>query len=316
MPRPFDPERVHRPSGRYRRILSCVIGQKAKTQLCPDTPSLHGKLALVTGGTGGIGKEIAHGLLMRGADVIVAARRSADAFSGSGDSGPSDTGELWSVKLDLGSLASVRRAVETIAASQRGRRLDIVCANAGISPHGYSQSADGFESAFAVNCLGHHALIRGLQTHNLLSEAATVVGTTGDIYVLADACTPDFSYKGRGLQAYCRSKLGNLWQFGELARRYPALRVVSVHPGVVATDLEGPSTGLTGAVKRAMLLSPALGAQASLIAVTQDALSSGGYFHNVHGRIDLTATDPAADAGKAAAFWDQMEEICLPVLQS
>ena len=85
-----------------------------------------------------------------------------------------------------------------------------------------------------------------------------------------------------------------MWQFLELSTRFPELRVCLVHPGVVATELEGSTDGLAGALKRAFMISPGLGAQASLIAATQP-LPSGSYFHNVHGLMNIPETDPATD---------------------
>ena len=147
-----------------------------------------------------------------------------------------------------------------------------------------------------------------------MSEQAAIVGTTGDIYVLAIECASDFAYRGRGLSAYCRSKLGNLWQYAELAERYPILRVIAVHPGVVATALEGPTDGVAGRIKRAMMLSPELGAQASLIAVTQGQLESGDYFHNKHGRMILSPEDAAKAKRSSEDFWHELEQICAPYL--
>ena len=167
---------------------------------------------------------------------------------------------------------------------------------------------------FAVYCFGHHLLIRRLASRALLKDRANVVGTTVDSFVLAQDCSPDFSFKGHGLQAYSRSKLGNLWQFRELAERYPDLDVIAIDPGVVATGLEGPINGVGGAVKRMMMLSPRLGAQASLIAATQDDLNSGDYFHNKHGRLQLGSDDAVKNAQKSRAFWDTLEEICQPHL--
>lgn len=314
MPRPFDPTLRHHPNGRYRRVLSCMINQKAKTQLCPETPRLDGKLALVTGGTGGIGAEIVKGLSSRGAEVIVAARGGGDTEAILETWAHQTGGQIGFLPLNLGDLNAVAQATRAFENRWHGRQLDIICANAGISPHQHSLSADGFEKAFAVNCLGHHLMIRRFIERALLSDQASIVGTTGDIYVLAKHCSPDFTYRGRGLSAYCRSKLGNLWQYAELADRYPKLRVIAVHPGVVATALEGPTDGMIGSIKRAIMLSPALGAQASLIAATQGQLESGEYFHNKHGRMMLHPDDSAKAKRSSEDFWQELEQICAPYL--
>ena len=314
MPTPFDPNRRRTaPSGRWRRVLGCMSGQQRQTQTCPETPRLDGRLALVTGGSTGIGAALARGLAERGAAVVVLARGGPQTAQDCADWSQSCGAPVTHLPCDLGDMAAVIEAVAALRQRWPGRSVDIVCANAGVWPKRHAKTRDGFESAFAVNCLGHHLLIRALLDRGLLADQTRIVGTTGDIYVLAEDCTPDFAYRGRGLQAYCRSKLGNLWQFGELARRHPTLCVVCVHPGVVASGLEGPTTGLGGVVKRALMISPALGAQASLIAATQP-LPSGSYFHNTRGIIDLAPGDPAADRAKAAGFWDVLDGIVAPWL--
>ncbi|MEO1027793.1 MAG: SDR family NAD(P)-dependent oxidoreductase [Pseudomonadota bacterium] len=306
MPRPFQPGLIHTPKGRYGRVMSCIMGQKRATQICPPTPDLTGKLTLVTGGTGGIGAEIVKGLSVRGAEVIAAARGKASSAETVEQWAQPGDGQIRFLPLDLGSLAGIHASLERIATRWPGRKIEILCANAGIWAQKYWQSEDGYEASFAINCLGHHALIRGLQERGLLADNARIVGTTGDIYVLAEDCTEDFTFKGRGMAAYCRSKLGNLWQYRELARRYPQLTVIAVHPGVVATNLEGSSEGLTGAIKRAIMISPEQGAQSSLIAATQD-LPSGSYFHNKYGQMQLPEHDPAMQDAKAREFWNILE---------
>ncbi len=320
MPRPYDPGlRRTAPRGFVPRMMFSMLGQGRGTQICPDTPRLDGRLALVTGGTGGIGAEIVKGLGARGAEVIVAARGQ----SGSGWGEPDAQCARWSeetgaaihfLPMDLGEMASVAAAVQSVQARWPGRPVDILCANAGLSPVGHRMSADGYEIAFAVNCLGHHILVRALMAAQQLASGARIVGTTGDIYFTAQTCTKDYVQWGGSVQAYARSKLGNLWQFGELAWRHPEYRTISIHPGVVATGLIGGAGGLTGAVKALMFLPPDLGAQASLIAATQD-LPNGAYFHNIHGLIDLPEGDPAADTARAAAFWEDLETLARPVLQ-
>ncbi|MGD1933382.1 MAG: SDR family NAD(P)-dependent oxidoreductase [Candidatus Phaeomarinobacter sp.] len=311
MPTLYEPTRRATPkSGKYARVMSSMRGQGKRTQICPDSPRLDGKIALVTGGTGGIGAEVVRGLATRGADVIVAARGGASAEKDCAAVARETGRDVSFLRLDLASVQAVRESVaalgERLGETHGGRPLDIVCANAGMSPHAHSTSIDGHEQAFAVNCLGHHVLIRTLMDNHLLAQGARIVATTGDIYILSENCTPDFTYRGRGVMAYARSKLGNVWQFSELAWRHPELEVVLVHPGVVASGLEGSTTGVVGFVKRLIMASPAQGAQASLIGATQD-LPSGTYFHNMNGVMDLREGDPARDGAKAAAFWDTLE---------
>ncbi len=292
--------------GALWRIRRSMFGQGRVTPVCPPAPRLDGRLALVTGGHRGIGLETSRGLAGRGAEVMSASRAAAPAADGAEPRGPHEF-----VRLDLSDLASVREACRDVAKRAAGRRLDVVVANAGVAPLGYSASAQGHELAFATNVLGHHALIRGLMQADLLADGARVVFVTGDIYVLTKGCTPDYVFRSPvgGLMAYCRSKLGNLWQMREFARRYPAFRFHAVHPGVVGSELQGGTTGISGLFKRAMMLSVSAGAQTSLFCATQPGLASGTYYHNTMGRMDLRDDDPAADPAEAARFWDALERL-------
>ena len=67
------------------------------------------------------------------------------------------------------------------------------------------------------------------------------------------------------------SKLGNLWQVQELTKRYPGIRAYAVHPGVVLSGFAGgPKEGFSYWLRSKLLISEEQGAQAALIAATQD----------------------------------------------
>jgi NAD(P)-dependent dehydrogenase (short-subunit alcohol dehydrogenase family) len=288
------------PPGSLRRSVAAIWRQRARSLRCPPSARLDGKLALVTGGNAGIGLETTRGLLRRGAELIVACRREPKL----------EESARW-LPLDLADLASVRTAVDRLGSDTGHRPVDVLIENAGLWPERFGVSPQGYEIAFATNVLGHFALTRALELGGML-PAARVVVVTGDIYAGARACTPDFAYRGRigGADAYRRAKLGNLWFARELARRRPALRVVAVHPGVVASNLV---RGLD-ALKRRLLLDCEAGAQASLVAATHPELESGSYLHNTGGIVRFAPSDPAEDAGAAAALWDVCESAAHPFL--
>lgn len=273
------------PANAFSRVMGCILRQGANTTDAPSGNDLSGKTVLVTGGNSGIGAALVTRLRATGARVIAASRSAK---------GP-DT-----LSFDLADLNSVQQAAAFLADT----KIDVFCANAGISPKGKHTDETVLEPAFATNCLGHHALITRLIAQGSLAKKAKVIFTTGDIYCLASDCSADFS--GSSLQAYSRSKLGNIWQAFELARRHPELIGIAVHPGVVATALEGRTTGFVGALKRAIMISPDAGAQAALIATTQE-LPTGSYYHNTRGLVDLRPNDPALNTAQAASFWDLLD---------
>lgn len=292
------------------RLASAIWRQRARTPRCPDTPLLEGKLALVTGGNAGIGFEISRGLAQRGAEVVIAARNRTTADEAKTRIAAETKATLHVVPLDLSDLLSVAAALDAL--ERRGRRVEILVANAGIWPQAHALSAQGHEIAFATNTLGHHALVRGALERGLLSEEARIVVLTGDIYIREQECTSDFHYEGRsgGALAYSRSKLGNLWFAAELQRRHPRLEVCCVHPGVIASNLGGPTeaSGLSSFMRDKVLLDCEEGAQTPLWCATQ-SIQRGAYYHNTLGRITYPPGDPAADASKAAALWNRLEAL-------
>ena len=294
-----------------RRMLAASFGQRARTPRCPDTPRLDGRLALVTGATGGIGLEIARGLARRGAELILPCRnpaRGAALRERLAADGASARCHL--VPMDLEDLESMRAGARAALEIASGRGIDLLLENAGVWPSRYAQTRQGHEIAFGVNVLAHFALRQQLARAGALARARVVV-LTGDIYILASACTPDFRWQGRrgGMRAYCRSKLGNLWIAAELVRRSPALEVYIVHPGVVATNLGGRAGPLGERVKQLVMIEPELGAQMPLVCATQPGLESGAYYHNALGRMRLSERDPACDRSAAASLWETCEAL-------
>jgi NAD(P)-dependent dehydrogenase (short-subunit alcohol dehydrogenase family) len=266
-------------------------------------------VAVVTGGNAGVGFETALGLGQRGAHVVIAARRRAEGLAAAERITAQCGSHASFVPLDLADLTSANSLAQGLGAVTRGRTVDVFVANAGLWPQRPDRSPQGHELAFATNVLGHHAAVRSLQRAGMLDRGRVVV-VTGDLYVMAHEVTPDFEFEGLagGRDAYCRSKLGNVWWAQELERRFPDLEVVTVHPGVVASGLGGAVGRTVAAVRARLLLSAEQGAQTSLWAATQPGVA-GAYLHNTLGRVRLRDDDPAMNPDAAAALWQRLEQL-------
>ncbi|MCG8588534.1 MAG: SDR family NAD(P)-dependent oxidoreductase [Proteobacteria bacterium] len=305
------------PRGVLARLAAGMWRQTSRSRICPPTLRLDGQLALVTGGNAGIGLGICRGLLRRGADVVLLSRNESKAaeacarLRAESEAWGDASGTVDAVRVDLGDLAAVREGARRLASQLRDRRADLLVCNAGVWPLRHSTSSQGHELAFATNVLGHFALLR----HTLattLTDAARIVMLTGDIYVLAGDCGPDYPYQTPlgGMLAYCRSKLGNLWLAQQLQERHPQLHVVSVHPGVVASGLGGTGGALGTWIRRRTLIDADRGAQSSLYAAVEPRVPRGSYLHNTFGRVDLARADAARDSARAARLWAQCESLC------
>lgn len=292
-----------------RRLLDGMWQQESRSLVCPETPRLHGKLALVTGGNAGIGLGTCRGLLQRGAQVVMASRSAAKAERACAglreEFGPD--ARVSSARLDLGDLASVRDAAEALGE----QRFDMLVCNAGVWARRRSTSPQGHEVAFATNVLGYFLLLRHFVGRRLADDARVVI-LTGDIYILVRDCTSDYRYRTPlgGTLAYCRSKLGDIWLADQLQRRHPQLHVLVSHPGVVASDLGGAGSGLMGVLGRRLLLDFDRGAQTSLYCLTQPGLPKGVYVHNTGGLMMLRDDGPARDTAKAEELWERCEALC------
>lgn len=232
---------------------------------------LEGKVAIVTGANSGLGLETSKALLAAGCKVYMCSRSVARAEAavetevkarGLGDYMPIDVdyGEKCLVRpLDLGSLSSVRSFADSFL--QAEGRLDLLVLNAGVmATPSRELTADGFEMQIGTNHFGHAAMVHHLQ--GLLQQPSSrVVVLSSTAHTFGEIDLDDISYsRGRAYTpwgAYGQSKLANLMYARELSRRMEGkARVVSVHPGVIKTNLwrETPLGG--GPVARVLAALP------------------------------------------------------------
>ncbi|ALG07757.1 oxidoreductase [Kibdelosporangium phytohabitans] len=251
-----------------------------------DIPDQTGRTALVTGANSGLGLRSAKVLAGMGARVLVASRdpeRGRGAVAAVGRNA-----EL--VELDLADLASVRKAATRVR-ELTGDKLDILMNNAGVMGTPFSRTADGFETQFGVNHLGHAALTWLLMPAIKNGRVVTVTSLAARAQGL-DLDDPNFERRRYSIATgYSQSKLANLIFMVELGRRAEAagLTLVSTggHPGMAATNLVGNSVRLRdrsipGEIldwgMRRVLPSAAAGALPQLYAATAPDVRNGDFF--------------------------------------
>lgn len=295
------------PESKFKRILCWTWRQKSRTNICPDSPSLEGKIVAITGGTRGIGLETVKGLLKRGAEVIVLSRNKKKDKNIIREL----RGKVYFVSLDLGNIKSIRNSIEKLEDVLMGREIDVLINNAGMAVKGEIQvSPQGYELSYAVNVLGHHILFQECHRKSLLSENAHIIAITGDIYFLEDDCTANFVYIGnKGVNAYSRSKLGVMWWALKIYNLYPQYKINIVHPGVIPMGLGANQKSIFSRLLSKALLTPKEGAQTTLICVTQADIENGAYYHNALGKATLPESDPVFNLEKADKFWKELEDI-------
>jgi NAD(P)-dependent dehydrogenase (short-subunit alcohol dehydrogenase family) len=199
-----------------------------------------GKRVLVTGVSAGLGVETARTLAAHGAHVVGAARdlgKARDATKVVRD-GAKNGGGIELVELDLASLASVRKCADALVAA--GKPFDVVIANAGVMATPKGKTADGFETQFGTNHLGHFVLINRIAS--LMKKGARLVNlsSAGHRFSDVDLKDPNFEHTPyTEFGAYGRSKTANVLFAVEFDRRHKAggIRATAVHPGGIQTEL-------------------------------------------------------------------------------
>jgi NAD(P)-dependent dehydrogenase (short-subunit alcohol dehydrogenase family) len=210
-----------------------------------DIPDQSGKVAVVTGGNGGLGLETVRQLALHGAGVVIGARNRAKAEAARAEVAKTAPGaSIEILALDLGSLASVAEFAAAVRTAHP--RIDLLFNNAGIMAVAEGRTADGFETQFGTNHLGHFALTLRLLPALLAAAAPRVVSTTSTARFQAgkyDLSNPHMLGCYDPWQAYGMSKRANLQFAFELNRRLSdrGLAAFAADPGFSKTDLQPAS---------------------------------------------------------------------------
>jgi 3-oxoacyl-[acyl-carrier protein] reductase len=207
-----------------------------------ESPPLAGRIAVVTGATGGIGAAICRRLAGAGAAVVVGFRRDESAARSlvASLSGPAGVDHA-AIQMNVNDAGSVGRFAGQIGA--RFGKVDLLVNSVGTTrfvPHSDLDALDDdlIDAIFRTNWRGPFATIRALKP--LLEKAATLkpesTDNAGGALVVNISSLAAVSGIGSNV-AYCASKAALNAMTVSLARALaPAIRVVSVSPGVVETE--------------------------------------------------------------------------------
>lgn len=236
---------------KFRLGLSSMPWLNRRTSQVPPITAgqLNGQVAVITGGSSGIGLETAKQLAGRGATVVLTSRSAIR-----GEEAKQDILKAYShatvhvLLLDLASLADI----EQFPAKLRQQALPqqqvhMLVLNGGMFKQKIESTSDGFEWMFGAHHVGHFHLFQQLQP--MLTSKARVVVTSsalmGQVDTINWQSAEDLSVAEKALGSdllYAQSKLANALFARELQRRYPSLIVSVNHPGLVRTNILGEET--------------------------------------------------------------------------
>src|ERR1700736_1461955 len=221
--------------------MTKVWGATSTTDEVLSGIDLHGKRILVTGVSAGIGVETARALAAHGAQVTGAVRDLAKAEAATAQvqkDAAANGGSFELIALDLASLKSVRACADELMA--RGEAFDVVIANAGVMATPFGHTAEGFETQFGTNHLGHFVLINRIGS--LIRDGGRLINlsSSGHRYSNVDLDDPNFERTPyEPFIAYGRSKTANICLAFACDERHRerGVRAAAIHPGGIQTEL-------------------------------------------------------------------------------
>lgn len=195
-----------------------------------DMP-LRGQVAIVTGGSRGIGRAIAHALVANGANVSITGRNETDLSSARRSIEGAGPGAIETLRADARAYGDVERTIS--ATVERFGGLDIVVNNAGVGVFANvaDMSPTQWSDVIDTNLTG---------VFNMCHAALPHLRNRGGGYIInISSLAGKNSFPGAA--AYCASKAG-LNAFSEALMqevRYDNIRVTYIMPGSVATGFSG-----------------------------------------------------------------------------
>lgn len=248
-----------------------------------DLPTLQGRTVLVTGAAGGLGAATAQRLHALGATLILVGRRPqplqqlAQRWQQQPGSAP--------VHIEVADLSSMRE-VQALAQRVLARgEVDLLINNVGVLLNQRQQTAEGLETTFATNLLGHYLLTECLWP--LLEqrrEARVINVSSGGMYTQRirpdDLQTQTLPYNGPDV--YARTKRAQVILTQRWAARHPQVAVYSLHPGWADTTGVQNALPVFRRLTAPLLRDAASGADTSvwLAACAPPLPASGAFYHD------------------------------------
>ncbi|XP_049425903.1 dehydrogenase/reductase SDR family member on chromosome X isoform X1 [Epinephelus fuscoguttatus] len=287
----------------------------------PVLPKQNGRVAIVTGGTRGMGYETARHLASLGMHVIIAGNEreeGAEAVRKIREEGVE--GKVEFVFMDLTSLKSVRHFAQTF--KNRGLPLHVLVNNAGTMMVPERKTEDGFELHFALNYLGHflltNLLLDTLKRSGRQGCCSRIVNMSSATHYAGVMHMHDLNrricYSSHG--AYAQSKLALVLLTYYLQEQMTAggfpVTTYAVDPGMVDTALYNNLWSLAQALKKPvakiLFRTPAEGASISVYAAVASELEGAGGCYLYNGQ-KTQSSDVSYDSELQAELWKKSCEL-------
>ena len=309
--------------------ITTPFGEFSTADEVAEGIDLTGRRAVVTGASSGIGVETARTLAGHGAAVTLAVRDTAAGERVAADIRAGAPDARVDVRpLELGDRTSIAAFVDAWEGP-----LDLLVNNAGVMalPE-LVLTADGLETQFATNHLGHFALATGLHLALAAARGARVVAVSSAAHLRCPVLFDDLAFAFVPYDpflAYGQSKTANVLFAVEATRRWTddGIAVNAVMPGGITTglqryvDTEALARARRDAGASDVMKTPEQGASTSVLLAVSPLLEGigGRYFEDCHeatvigGRSESDGRHGVApfalDPENAARLWTVSERL-------
>lgn len=197
-----------------------------------------GKIALVTGGSRGIGRACVAQLAAEGAEVVFVYNSQRDVAEGLAKELEAQGGKVRAVQGDVRDAARAQQIVDEIV--EQRERLDILVNSAGIVRDGLlgSMTADQWDDVLQTNLFGTYNYCRAVVQQMMYQRSGSIVNLSSTAAEFASRGQVNYAASKGGINGMTRGMAK------ELAQR--KIRVNAVAPGMIETDMSQTVRGIVG----------------------------------------------------------------------
>lgn len=193
------------------------------------------KIALVTGGSRGLGKDMALQLAAKGFDVVLTYQSKSDAAQDVVNEIKNNGKKAFALKLDVSDAHSFDQFVSTLSSTLKNEfqseTINALVNNAGVGTHAsFAETTfEQFDSMVNIHLKGPYFLTQKLLP--LLNDGSSIVNISSGL--------ARFSYNGYAAYAIMKAAIDSLTRYQALELGVRKIRVNSVAPGAIETDFGG-----------------------------------------------------------------------------
>lgn len=285
--------------------------------LASHTVDLQGRVVVITGATGGLGRHVTRYLLMSHAKIIML-ERSMDTMNRFSQELRAEfpNAEIESIEIDLNQIQSINQVVKQLV----NHRIDYLILGAGVYKVPLTTSQLGYNNVFQINFVGQYYLMKQLLPALQRTKGKVVAVTSiAHNFVKLDENDVDFTQHKKASKVYGNAKRFLTWALAEFFKDRTDVRLALVHPGITLTPLTNTNNSkLTGTVLRVLFPKPEVAA----LNIVRGVFTEINYDEWIGPKtmkiwgLPTVAKLPTATAEERAKIFNLAESICKVIEKS